>query len=50
MKKKKIELDVDSIGTQQDSITKEEEVAIHDYIRNHKVKKRKKSSKEKSNI
>ncbi len=45
MKKKNIELDVDSIGTQETSLTKEEERAISDFIRKRKVGLKKKSSK-----
>jgi hypothetical protein len=43
MKTKKIELDVDFIGGQT-SLTKEEEKAISDYIKNNKSKKTKKTS------
>lgn len=45
MKKKNIELDVDYIGTQDSSLTKEEEREISDYIRKHKVKSKKSSKK-----
>jgi hypothetical protein len=47
MRKKRIELDVDSIGTQGTTLTKEEENIISDYIRAYKPKKRPKSSKDK---
>jgi len=42
MKNKRVELDVDSIGTQPSKLTKEEEKAISDYIHLHKVKMKKK--------
>ena len=45
MKKKDIELDVDFIGTQDSSLTKEEEKKISDYIQKHKVKTKKSSKK-----
>ena len=41
------ELDVDFIGSQGSTLTKEEEKAISDYIREHKVKLKIKSSKRK---
>jgi hypothetical protein len=44
MKTKKIELDVDFIGGQT-SLTKEEENAISDYIKNSKTKKAKSLTK-----
>ena len=37
--KKSIELDVDYIGDQTSSLTKEEEKAISEYIRLHKTKR-----------
>ena len=43
MKAKKIELDVDFIGGQT-SLTKEEELAISDFIKKNKTKKTKRSS------
>ncbi len=43
MKTKKKELDVDYIGEQRD-LTKEEEKAISDYIKQNKAKKLKRSS------
>ena len=49
MKNKRVELDVDFIGTQPSKLTKEEEKAISDYIRSHKVKM-KKNSKDKVDI
>lgn len=45
MGKRKIELEVDSIGNQKDKITKEEEKMISEYIRSRKSKKTKKPSK-----
>jgi hypothetical protein len=45
MRKRKIELEVDSIGNQKDKITKEEEKMISEYIRSHKSKKIRKPSK-----
>jgi hypothetical protein len=47
MKNKRIELDVDFIGTQPSKLTKEEEKAISDYIRSQKTKMRQKKSKDK---
>lgn len=43
MKTKKVELDVDLIG-EQTSLTKEEEMAISDFIKNNKSKKIKRST------
>jgi hypothetical protein len=43
MKTKKVELDVDFIGGQT-SLTKEEEKALSEYIKKHKIKKTKKST------
>ena len=40
MKAKKIELDVDFIGTQKSSLTKEEEKAISEFIRSQKSRLR----------
>ena len=48
MRKKKVELDVDIIGNQKDSLTAEEEKVISDFIRSRK-KKVGKSSKKKVN-
>ena len=45
MKRKSKELDVDFIGTQNSSLTKEEENSISDYIRIHKAKHKKKTTK-----
>jgi len=46
MRKKKVVLDVDSIGTQNEALTKEEEKAISEYFCKHRVKtKRKKGEK-----
>ncbi len=50
MKTKRIELDVDFIGTQPSKLTKEEEKMISDYIRSHKVKMRSKKSKDKVDV
>jgi hypothetical protein len=50
MKNKKIELDVDFIGTQPSELTKEEEKMISDYIHSHKSKKKQKKSKNKVDI
>ena len=50
MKKKRIELEVDFIGTQPSPLTKEEEKAISDYIRSHKAKIKQKISKVKLNV
>jgi hypothetical protein len=49
MKNKRIELDVDFIGSQPSKLTKEEEKMISDYIRSHKAKKRK-DSKDKVDV
>ncbi len=38
MKTKKIELDVDFIGTQESTLTKAEETAISEFIRSRKAK------------
>jgi hypothetical protein len=45
MKTKKLELDVDFIGVQGSSLTKEEEKAISDFIRNNKLKKMRHTAK-----
>ncbi len=45
MKKKDIELDVDSIGSQDSALTKEEKRAISDFIRKRKADLRKCVSK-----
>jgi len=45
MKRKNIELDVDFIGTQDSSLTKEEEREISNYIRMNKTKLKKPSKK-----
>jgi hypothetical protein len=50
MKTKKIELDVDFIGSQPSKLTKEEEKMISDYIRSHKVKMRLKTTKNKITV
>jgi hypothetical protein len=50
MKKKRIELDVDFIGTQPSKLTKEEEKAISDVIHSHKAKMREKTSNHKVNV
>jgi hypothetical protein len=50
MKTKKIELDVDFIGTQPSKLTKDEEKMISDYIRLHKSKTRPKTNKAKVNV
>ena len=50
MKKKNIELDVDFIGTQEKTLTKEEEKAISDFIRSNKMKMKKKTSKKKADV
>lgn len=39
MKNKRKELDVDFIGEQQQPVTKEEELAISDFIRKQKAKR-----------
>jgi hypothetical protein len=49
MKNKRVELDVDFIGSQPSKLTKEEEIAISEYIRSHKAKIKKKTTKEKIN-
>ncbi len=48
MRNKKVELDVDLIGNQKDTLTTEEEKMISDFIRSRK-KKVGKSSKKKIN-
>lgn len=51
MKKKNLELNVDFIGEQPSKLTKEEEKAISDYIRSHRVKTEpRKSSKKKEKV
>ncbi len=40
MGKQRIELDVDSIGTQESTLTKKEKKAISDYIRKRVPKKK----------
>ncbi len=45
MKKKYKELEVDSIGNQESTLTKEEERSISDFIRKRKVELKKKSPK-----
>lgn len=50
MKTKKIELDVDSIGEQGSSLTKEEEKVISNYIHLKKIKKLKHPSKKKISV
>lgn len=50
MKAKKTELDVDFIGSQPSKLTKEEEKAISDYIRSHKVKRKPKTIKHKVDV
>ncbi len=47
MRKKKKELNVDSIGNQKEKLTKDEERMISDFIRSHKRSKSKKDSKDK---
>jgi hypothetical protein len=49
MKNRRIELDVDFIGTQPSKLTKEEEKAISDYIHSRNVKLKQKKSKDKVN-
>jgi hypothetical protein len=49
MKTKMTELDVDFIGTQESTLTKEEEKAISNYIRSHKANMKLKSTKRKVN-
>ena len=48
MKQKNIELNVDHIGSQETSITKDEEKVISDYIRKNKTKARSSSTKKQS--
>ena len=50
MKTKRIELDVDVIGSQPSKLTKEEEKMISDYIRSHKAKMKQNKSKNKVDI
>jgi hypothetical protein len=50
MKTKRIELDVDFIGTQPSALTKDEEKAISDFIRSHKAKMSQKSIKDKVKV
>ena len=50
MKKKRIELNVDFIGSQPSLLTKEEEKMISDYIRSHKPKVKQSKSKGKVNV
>jgi hypothetical protein len=45
MRKKRVELDVDSIGNQKETLTKKEEEMISAYISSHKIKRTKKSSR-----
>ncbi len=47
MGKQRIELDVDFIGTQESTLTKKEEKAISEYIRERRAKKKLKTSKDK---
>jgi hypothetical protein len=47
MKTKRIELNVDIIGSQPSTLTKDEERAISDYIRSHKTKMSQKIIKDK---
>jgi hypothetical protein len=47
MKKQREELDVDFIGTQQSALTKKAEMAISEFIRTRKAKKKKSTSKAK---
>ncbi|MFA9388714.1 MAG: hypothetical protein ACERKD_02840 [Prolixibacteraceae bacterium] len=48
MKHKKIELDVDFIGGQNDTLTKEEEQALHAYFEKRKLTLQKQHSNTKS--
>ncbi|MFA6403294.1 MAG: hypothetical protein WCX31_16970 [Salinivirgaceae bacterium] len=50
MRKLKKELDVDVIGNQNETITKEEEKIISDYIRSQKMKRTKKTSNSKVSV
>lgn len=50
MKTKKTELDVDFIGSQPSTLTKDEEKAISDYIRLHKAKLSQKNIKDKVKV
>jgi hypothetical protein len=45
MKTKTKELDVDFIGSQESALTKDEEIAISEFIRSHKTRLKLKSSK-----
>jgi hypothetical protein len=47
MRTKKTELDVDFIGLQDSSLTKEEEKAISEFILNNKLKKKKSATRKK---
>ncbi len=47
MKKQKTELDVDFIGTQESALTKKEELAISEFIRSRKSKRKLTTSKPK---
>jgi hypothetical protein len=47
MRTKKIELDVDFIGLQDSTLTKDEEKAISEFIRNNKLKKKKSTTRKK---
>ena len=50
MKTKKIELDVDFIGSQPSKVTMDEERAISEYISSHKTKLIQKTKKHKMNV
>ncbi|NOZ48412.1 MAG: hypothetical protein GXO79_16805 [Chlorobi bacterium] len=50
MKKTRIELDVDLIGSQPSKLSKGEERAISDFIRSLKAKKKQNTSKRKVNV
>ena len=50
MRNRRVELDVDFIGTQPSKLTKEEENAISDFIRSQKAKIRQKKSQNKVDI
>jgi len=50
MKKQRTELDVDFIGSQQSVLTKKEEMAISEFIRSRKVKKKSSTSKTKVKV
>jgi hypothetical protein len=47
MRTKKIELDVDFIGLQDSTLTKDEEKAISEFIRKNKLKKKKSTTRKK---